>query len=404
MEIKNCGNRYGEITKNYEKLRTSHQDDVDERRAEPVPVVGVRVVDAIIAAAQLIAGQGGCIRLRYQFVFNDDTKQIHRALFCAFSLLTLLLFFYFYFIATLLLLDITNMSNLPTLVAARYGSASKTANGTNGTNGTNGHASHTAVTVDALTTILSHKSVRHFVPGQALPDNTLDVLVAAAQSAPTSSNLQAWSVVAVQDSDRKARLAALSGNRAFVREAPLVLVFTADLHRAEVASAAVSTEAAPSKGEALQYTELFLVAALDAAFAAQNVFVAAEALGLGGCYVGAARNHPRDVAALLDLPSRVVGLFALAIGVPDHSVSAVTAPVKPRLPAAEVLHHETWDDSRQQQNFADYDTALAAFNDAQRLDQPVWTKRAAARVATVASLHGRHELKEILQERNFQLL
>lgn len=287
--------------------------------------------------------------------------------------------------------------SLPTLIAARYGANNvKTANGTNGTNGDS-----TSATVDALTTILSHKSVRHFVPDQALPDNTLDILVAAAQSAPTSSNLQAWSVVAIEDPDRKAKLSELSSNQAFVRQAPLVLVFTADLHRAQVASASVTP---PTPGEALQYTELFLVAALDAAFAAQNVFVAAEALGLGGCYIGAARNHPREVASLLGLPSRVVGLFALAIGVPDRTVAAVTAPVKPRLPAAEVLHRETWDDSKQQEHFKKYDVALGAFNAAQNLDQPVWTKRAAGRVATIESLHGRHKLKEILQGRDFQLL
>lgn len=293
------------------------------------------------------------------------------------------------------------MSHLPSLIAARYSASTDNAKTNGSTNGTSASTNGTSVAVDALTTILSHKSVRHFVSGQALPDGTLDVLVAAAQSAPTSSNLQAWSVVAVQDPERKTKLSELSGNQAFVRQAPLVLVFAADLHRAQVVSASVDP---PSPAEALQYTELFLVAALDAAFAAQNVFVAAESLGLGGCYVGAARNHPQEVAALLRLPPRVVGLFALAIGVPDKSVAAVTAPVKPRLPTSEVLHHETWDDSQQQKHFAEYNAKLAAFNDAQNLDQPVWTKRAAARVATVGSLHGRHVLKQVLQEREFQLL
>ncbi|CAK7230107.1 hypothetical protein SBRCBS47491_007477 [Sporothrix bragantina] len=302
------------------------------------------------------------------------------------------------------------MASLAPLVSARYGSTSlKAANGANATvttdetsNGVNGHANiFTPSLPAALETILSHKSVRHFVPDQPLPDSTLDLLVAAGQSAPTSSNLQAWSVVALQDPERKAQLSVLSGDQAFIRNAPLILVFVADLHRAEVTSSLAGNG---SKAEALAYTELFLVAALDAAFAAQNVFVAAESLGLGGCYVGAARNHPKEVAALLGLPPRVVGLFALAIGVPDKSVPAVVAPVKPRLPAAEVLHHETWDDSNQEQHFIEYDDTLAAFNDAQRVDQPRWTKRAAARVATVESLHGRHKLKEILHERNFDLL
>ena len=47
-----------------------------------------------------------------------------------------------------------------------------------------------------LETMLAHRSVRGFLP-DALPDGTLELLVAAAQSASTSSNLQVWSVVAV---------------------------------------------------------------------------------------------------------------------------------------------------------------------------------------------------------------
>ena len=62
---------------------------------------------------------------------------------------------------------------------------------------------------------------------------TLEMLVAAAQSASTSSNLQAWSLVAVEDSARKARLAELVGNQAHVRAAPLFLVWLADLARLE---------------------------------------------------------------------------------------------------------------------------------------------------------------------------
>ncbi|OAA56335.1 prolyl 4-hydroxylase [Niveomyces insectorum RCEF 264] len=282
------------------------------------------------------------------------------------------------------------MSDLASLVTDRYGSPPAP--------GAFGDlvANHT------LTTLLAHKSVRQFVLGQALPAGTLDVLVAAAQSAPTSSNLQTWSVVAVQDPGRKARLATLCGDQAFVRNAPLFLLFVADLHRLE--KVAEATGQPP--GAALAYTETFLIASLDAAFAAQNVIVAAEALGLGGCYVGAARNHPREVAELLGLPPRAVGLFGMALGVPDLTATDDTpaAAVKPRLPAAEVLHHERWDDNDQAQHFEAYDKVLGVFNASQqRADQPAWTARVTTRVATEAEMHGRHELRQILNERNFEL-
>ena len=70
-----------------------------------------------------------------------------------------------------------------------------------------------------LDTLLAHRSVRRYSP-QALPPGLLELLVAAAQSAPSSSNLQAFSIVAVEDPDRKRRLAALAAGQRHVAEAP----------------------------------------------------------------------------------------------------------------------------------------------------------------------------------------
>nr|WP_217451100.1 nitroreductase family protein [Comamonas jiangduensis] len=83
-----------------------------------------------------------------------------------------------------------------------------------------------------LDAMLSHRSVRHFVR-DALPEHTLETLVAAAQSAPTSSNLQTWSVIAVESQERREALANLVGPQKHLAVAPLVLVFLADLSRIE---------------------------------------------------------------------------------------------------------------------------------------------------------------------------
>jgi len=53
----------------------------------------------------------------------------------------------------------------------------------------------------------------------------------------------------------------------------------------------------------------FIVAAIDAALAAQNAAAAAESMGLGTCYVGALRNDPERVAAELELPPRVMAVL-----------------------------------------------------------------------------------------------
>ena len=51
---------------------------------------------------------------------------------------------------------------------------------------------------DHIAQLLSHRSVRGYRT-DPLPEGTLQTLVAAAQSAATSSNLQTWSVICVTD-------------------------------------------------------------------------------------------------------------------------------------------------------------------------------------------------------------
>src|SRR3954471_1775901 len=111
---------------------------------------------------------------------------------------------------------------------------------------------------EQLTLLLNHRSVRAYT-AEPLPPGTLAALVAAAQSAASSANLQAWSVVSVEDPARKARLARLAGDQDQIRECPLFLVWLADLARlARVA------EQRNVPHTALDYTEMFLLAAIDA--------------------------------------------------------------------------------------------------------------------------------------------
>lgn len=76
---------------------------------------------------------------------------------------------------------------------------------------------------DIIDQLLDHRSVRAFT-AEPLPEGAVQTLIAAVQSASTSSNLQVWSVVTVQDADRKALLSALAGNQAYIRQAPLFVV------------------------------------------------------------------------------------------------------------------------------------------------------------------------------------
>jgi hypothetical protein len=54
---------------------------------------------------------------------------------------------------------------------------------------------------DVIAGLLQHRSVRAYL-ADPLPEGTIETLVAAAQSAASSSNLQVWSVVTVEDPER----------------------------------------------------------------------------------------------------------------------------------------------------------------------------------------------------------
>ncbi|TNC09283.1 NADPH-dependent oxidoreductase [Methylobacterium terricola] len=247
---------------------------------------------------------------------------------------------------------------------------------------------------DVVAALLAHRTVRAFRP-DPLPAGILETLVAAAQSAPSSSNLQTWSVVAVEDPEAKRRLSEVARGQRHVVEAPLVLVWLADLSRLE----ALGRERdRPTDG--LDYLETLIVGVVDAALAAQNATVALESLGLGTVYIGALRNDPEAVAELLGLPPNVVAVFGLCVGWPDP---ARPAAVKPRLPQGVVLHRGRYDSTPATGAIAAYDAAMAEFQAGQRMPEVGWSGAALDRVRGPESLSGRDRLRGILARRGFGL-
>lgn len=245
--------------------------------------------------------------------------------------------------------------------------------------------------------LLGHRSVRRHLPDPVSEDQ-LAAIIAAAQSAATSSNLQAWSVVAVRNPDTRAALAECAGGQAHVRDAPLVLVWLADLAR--LAHVAESVERPDG---ALDYLEMFIIGVVDAALAAQNALAAAESLGLSGCYIGGMRNQPEKVAELLGLPPRVFAVFGMTLGVEDPA--APPAAVKPRLPQQVVLHRERYlPVTDQQAGIEAYNAAMARFYEDQKMNvHGTWAVHSAKRIAGPETLSGRDRLVEALRGMGFAL-
>ena len=236
---------------------------------------------------------------------------------------------------------------------------------------------------ETIAGMLDHRSVRGYRP-DAPPAGTLETLIAAASSAATSSNLQTWSVVSVRDPAKLAVLAEVAGGQKHIQQCPIFLVWLADLSRN-----ARLAEEEKTVLEGMPYLESFLVASIDAALAAQNAVVAAESLGLSTVYIGALRNDVVRVAETLGLPPGVVGVFGLCVG---YATDAAKAEVKPRLPQANVLHHDTYDHAAEPAQRAAYDGLMTGFSQRNEMAADTWTARVINRIGTLRALRGRDRL------------
>ena len=218
-----------------------------------------------------------------------------------------------------------------------------------------GHLRNLGAATDLMAAHRSRRAYRSDPVG----DPQLRWIVDSARHASTSSFMQAYSVVAVRDPARRARIATLCADQDHIRQAPLFLAICADLHRIG--------RACGRHGRALNASslEVFLEATIDACLFGQNLALAAESESLGICMIGAARDHPRDLAAELGLPQAVYAVFGMTLGWPADEPEP-----RGRLPLDSVLHFEHYGQSG-------VEAALDSADD----DMRAWARRVNARRA-----------------------
>lgn len=249
---------------------------------------------------------------------------------------------------------------------------------------------------NSLETLLSHRSVRSYL-SKPLPRGTLEWLIAAAQSAASSANMQTWSVVAIEDQQRKAELCKLANNQVYINKAPVFLVWLADLGRL-----AYVAENNGLPHIALDYLELLVKGIVDASVAAQNATIAAESIGLGTVYIGAIRKNTQEVATLLNLPPFVFPIFGLCVGYANPDVETA---IKPRLPQQAVLHRETYKLAEQSEAISHYNDVMKEFYTEHKMNVAGdWSQHSAERIATLDYLKGCKYLRETLNNFGFKLL
>jgi nitroreductase len=179
---------------------------------------------------------------------------------------------------------------------------------------------------------LNRRTIRDY-KSDPVPDSLLNDLLEAGCRASTTGNMQVYSIIITRDAEKKKELAPLHFNQRMVREAPVVLTFCADFNRFNLWCR--QRKAQPGFDNFLS----FITAAIDSLLVAQTVCIAAEAKGLGICYLGTTTYMARGIIDVLKLPKGVVPVTTVTLGWPSKIPDQVD-----RLPLEAVIHSEIYKD------------------------------------------------------------
>jgi nitroreductase len=161
-------------------------------------------------------------------------------------------------------------------------------------------------------------SVRNFDPTAEIPPETVERILEAAIQAPSAGNRQPWHFYVVRNLGMRQGLAAAAYGQGFIAQAPVAIVVCADAEQ--------SAGRYGDRGRTLYCLQ-------DTAAATEHILLAAVALGLGSCWVGA--FDEAHAARVLGLPGRHRPVAILPIGRPARESARRT----PRQPLQQVVSY-----------------------------------------------------------------
>jgi nitroreductase len=171
--------------------------------------------------------------------------------------------------------------------------------------------------MDVFETIKGRRSIRAYRDIE-VPQEIVEKLIEAARWAPSAGNIQPWEFIIVRNPETKRRLAEAALGQSFIEEAPVVIVVCADEERS-------------ARGYGTRGRTLYCIQ--DTAAAIQNIHLAACALGLGTCWVGAFKED--EAREILNIPGGVRPVAIIPVGYPAESPSP-----RSRRPLKEIIHYE----------------------------------------------------------------
>jgi len=173
--------------------------------------------------------------------------------------------------------------------------------------------------MDLFEAVRARRSIRAFSEGD-IPDETVEKLIDAARKAPSAGNIQPWEFIIVKNKETKRKLSIAAGYQAFIEEAPIVIVVCADQIRSW-------------RGYGSRGAELYCIQ--DTAAAIENLLLAACAMDLGACWVGA--FYEDKVKDILRIPRGIRPVAIIPIGRP-----AERPKPRGRRSLNEIIHYETY--------------------------------------------------------------
>ena len=196
---------------------------------------------------------------------------------------------------------------------------------------------------ETLKSILSRRSIRKFL-NKPISKELLSLILAAAQSAPSKSNLQQYSILVIQDQNIKDEISNLIGHTKWALTAPIFFLYLADIRR--------NIKITNDRGyeHKNNNVDTFMNGVIDAALSMQSTICASESLGLGVCPISMIRNIIEEVKVICKLPKGVFPIAGLAMGWPDQKSN-----VSIRLSQDIVIHFDKYDEKDLIQKINKYD-------------------------------------------------
>jgi len=173
--------------------------------------------------------------------------------------------------------------------------------------------------MDTIECIKTRRSIRKFKEDK-VPFTLVSEVVNAGRLAPSCGNIQPWKFIVVSDLDKREAISEACLHQSWMAKAPVIIVICSEPVKVE-------------KYYGLRGEKLYNIQ--NCAAAAENMLIAAHALGLGACWVGAFDEE--KIISILSIRDNARPQICIPVGYPDEQ-----PPEHVKFPLEIVFYFNRW--------------------------------------------------------------